>query len=147
MRRIRKNSGSMAEFAAVLMLGLPLLLLLVYVAVELTHYFSIKAAMDVGSRNAARALVVDYNNNHTCKTTIDLASWSFLKMPNYIANNGQFDVVWDSTTNPSQVTVSCEYSGAGLSPFPSGPLSYLNNNASFNLSGIRVIGQYVMPVQ
>jgi Flp pilus assembly protein TadG len=148
MKRIRAKSGAtVMEFGAVLMLGLPLLLLLVYFAIELTQYFTIKAAMDVGARNAARALVVDFNNNRTCKTSIDLATWTFLKMPNYIVNNGQFDVVWDSTTTPSQVTVSCQYSGPGLTPFPSGPLNYLNNNASLNLSGIRPTGQSVMPVQ
>jgi Flp pilus assembly protein TadG len=148
MKTRKKSGATLAEFAAVLILGTPLLLLLMYVAIETTHFFAIKAAMDVGAREAARFLVVDFNKTRIEKTTVDLATWgSFLKMPNYIANNGQFTVAWDTAINPTQCSVTCTYGGAGVAPFPGGPLTYLTQNASFDLSTIQIRGTYTMPVQ
>lgn len=140
------------EFGAVLILGIPLIFLLIYVAIEITHYFAIKAAMDSGSRAAARQLVVEYNKTGTQVSSINLGTWPTLKMPNYINNSSQYTVVWDSANNPPQyVDVQCSYdNSAGLPPFPSGPLSYFAT--SFNMKDsngnvIVVTSSTRMPVQ
>jgi Flp pilus assembly protein TadG len=147
MKRRRRNAkgAHIAEFAAVLMFGLPLLTLLVFVSLEIAHFYTIKSAMEVGARNAARALVVKYNVTNTKVTTVD-----FLTMPRYIANPNQFDVTWDTATVPRFVTVSCKYpsdGSYGLQPFPAGPLRYLNSKSVFDLSNFTVRGRFTMPVQ
>jgi hypothetical protein len=127
------------------MFGLPLLTLLVYVALEIAHFYTIKSAMEVGARNAARALVVKYNVTNTKVTSV-----TWLSMPHYIASPNQFDVTWDSATVPKFVTVSCRYpsdGSYGLQPFPAGPLRYLNNKATFDLSNFSVRGMFTMPIQ
>jgi Flp pilus assembly protein TadG len=145
-RRVRNAKGAhIAEFAAVLMFGLPLLTLLVYVTLEIARFYTIKSAMEVGARNAARALVVKYNVSNTKATDV-----TFLTMPRYIANQNQFEVTWDSQTVPRYVTVSCKYpsdGSYGLQPFPAGPLRYLSNNDSFDLGNFTVRGSFTMPVQ
>lgn len=144
--KTRTTKGSaIAEFAAVLMLGLPLAILFMFIGVETTHYFAIKSAMDSGARRAARELVILYNTTNNRKPTVD-----FLTMQGYIASSSQFDVTWDAATPPAFVTVSCQYpysGGAGLAPFPNGPLKYLIDNCRFNLSNMSVTSGCTMPIQ
>jgi hypothetical protein len=109
--------------------------------------------MDVGARNAARALVIDYNKTGVQGTNTNL---KWLKIPNYIADPGQFtDVTWDNANNPpTYVTVTCTYFSDGrygLPQFPRGPLRYLFNgnpqNATFSLGSMNVQGTFTIPVQ
>ena len=142
--RHRNSLGAqIVEFGAVLVLGGPLLIGLIYLAVETTHFFAIKSAMDVGARNAARALVVNYNNSNTEGTTVN-----FITIPNYINSPSQFTVVWDVANPPTYVTVTCSYpsgGGGGLPPFPNGPIAYMNT--AFNLGAFTVNGTFTCPVQ
>jgi Tfp pilus assembly protein PilW len=153
-RHTRNQRGAhLVELAAALVFGLPLLILIIFVALECTHFYAIKAAMDVGARNAARALVIDYNKTGVQGTNSNL---KWLKIPNYIADPGQFtDVTWDNSNNPpTYVTVTCTYFSDGrygLPQFPRGPLRYLFNgnpqNATFSLGSMNVQGTFTIPVQ
>ena len=143
--RNQRGGHQLAEFAGVLVVGLPLLTLLVFVGLECGHFYTIKSAMEVGARDAARALVVNYNLTGTEKTVVD-----WLTIPNYINNSNQFTVVWDSKTPPAFVTVSCAYpsgGGNGLPPFPAGPLRYLITDTKFDLGTFSVKGTFTVPVQ
>src|SRR6185437_9334037 len=138
-RRIRKSRGSqIAEFGAVIVLGVPLLIGLIFIAVEVGHYFAIKSAMDVGARNTARALVVNFNNTNGQKAAPTSAAVNNgtgqtippITLGNYIADGSQYTVTWDTANPPANVTVECAYpqNGAfGLPVFPNyGPISYFH---------------------
>lgn len=144
LRRRTTTGGTMAEFAAVLVLGLPLAILFIFIGCETTRYFAIKAAMDVGARRAARELVIQYNNTGTKTQTV-----TFLTLPGYIASANQFSVSWDSATPPSSVAVSCTYPAAGapgLAAFPNG-LDYISNRCRFYIGNINITSNFTMPVQ
>ena len=145
-KNMRKQSGgTITEFACALVFGLPLLVLIVFVTLETAHFYAIKSAMEVGARDAARGLVVNYNKTGTQSTTVN-----WLTMPNYIASSNQFEVAWDSSSPPQYVTVSCKYpsgGGNGLPPFPSGPLRYLTPKAQFDMGTFTVRGTFTFPIQ
>jgi Flp pilus assembly protein TadG len=150
MKRANKKSRNQrgayqAEFAAVIVVGLPLLALLVYVGLECAQFYTIKSAMEVGARTAARQLVVNYNNTGSKNTVVNLTSQSFIN------NSNQFTVNWDPSNNPTYVTVTCSYpsgGGNGLPEFPAGPLRFLlKQNATFNLRNVVVQGSFTLPVQ
>jgi hypothetical protein len=149
-RPTRNQKGAhLAELGAALMFGLPLLVLIVYVALETTHFYTIKSAMDVGARNAARALVVDYNKTNTKGTSV-----TWLTMPHYIASSKQFSIDWDTANPPTFVTVTCSYpndGSYGLPQFPGGPLRWLfnksANNSTFTLGTMTVQGTFTVPIQ
>lgn len=140
----RKTRGAhIVEFASVLAVGLPLLILLMFVGYECAEFYIIKSAMERGAREAARGLVVNYNTTGNKKTVVD-----WLSTPNFIAGSNQFTVVWDSNTPPASVTVTCAYptdGAGGLSPFPAGPLKYLGS--AFEMKNISVQSTFTLPVQ
>jgi Flp pilus assembly protein TadG len=145
-QKMRDQRGAnLVEFAAVLVFGLPLLIVLVFVGNDCAHFYIIKSAMEVGARNAARGLVVQYNKTGVQNTSID-----WLTTPSFIANKNQFSVSWDPSTPPAYVTVTCAYpsgGGDGLPVFPTGPLRYLSSNSTFSPGTIHVQGTFTLPVQ
>jgi Flp pilus assembly protein TadG len=145
-RKVRTARGAhIVEFAACLIVGLPLLVLLIYAGVECATFYTIKSAMEVGARTAARTLVVKYNTTGTKGTTVD-----WLSMPNFINDKSQFTVTWDATTPPAFVTVTCRYPTDGshhLPLFPTGPLRYLDSHAIFDLKKLNLQGTFTVPVQ
>lgn len=108
------------EFAAVLMLGLPIFLILLYAAVEACRLFAIRSTLDVAARSAARVLAINYGQTHACVDTYT----STVSVPQYIAPSAnQWTVAWDASDPPAFVTVTCHYPpggdiAAGLPPFP-----------------------------
>ena len=143
-RKRSKHGSFKAEFAAAVTFGLPLLLLLVYVGLEICQFYTIKSAMEVGARNAARALVVNYN-----KTGIKITTVYFITIPKYINSSTQFVVTWDTATPPTFVSVTCSFPNGGggtLVTFPAGPLRYLKS-ATFDFRTVRVQGTFTCPVQ
>lgn len=145
-RRMRNKRGAhIAEFAAALTFGLPLLALLVFVGMECAQYYTIRSAMEVGARAAARGLVVRYNKTGVKNTSVD-----WVTTPHFIANSSQFTTSWDASTPPSYVTVKCTYPSGGaygLPVFPAGPLKYLSTNANFSLQSVGVHGTFTLPIQ
>jgi hypothetical protein len=147
MRRKTRTARGAAilEFAAVIVLGLPLAIMFLFIGTETTHYFAIKSAIDVGARRAARELVIQYNTSNTKNDTV-----AFLTMPGYIVSSNQFTVTWDTATPPAFVSVSCNYpagGGPGLAPFPNGPLKYLTDACQFYLGNLTITSDCTMPVQ
>lgn len=143
-RHTRNQLGAhLAEFAGVLVVGLTLLVFLVFLALECARFYTIKSAMEVGARSAARALVVDYNKTATKGTSV-----TWLTMPSFIASDRQFTVTWDTASPPTYVTVTCAYpndGSYGLPKFPGGPLSYINS--VFNVKNVTVQVTFTVPVQ
>jgi Flp pilus assembly protein TadG len=145
-KRIRSQRGShLAEFVASMAVGLPLLVLLVFVGLECMQFYTIKSAMEVGARTAARGLVIQYNKTGSKSTVV-----SGVTMTHFIVGSNQFAVAWDANSPPEYVTVTCAYpkNGAnGLPSFPAGPLRYLSTNTIFSLNNIQVQGTFTLPVQ
>jgi Flp pilus assembly protein TadG len=144
-KRRSKKGAFIAEFTAVLVFGLPLLVLLSYVGLECAQFYAIKSAMETAARAAARKLVIQYNLTGNKNTVVDL------RTDRFINNGNQFTVTWDTATQPTFVTVTCAYptgGGGGLPEFPCGPLAYMQKaNATFNLQAITVQGTFTLPIQ
>lgn len=142
-RRRNPRGAHIVEFASVLSVGLPLVICLMFVAYECAEFYIIRSAMERGAREAARGLVVAYNTSGTKKQTVD-----WITTPNFIASSNQFTVLWDNSTPPTYVTVTCAYptdGSGGLQPFPGGPLKYLA--AAFDMKNISVQGTFTLPIQ
>ncbi len=151
MRRRKRNTcrnqlgANIAEFAGVLMIGGPLVLLLIYLGLECGQFYTIKSAMETSARSAARQLVVKYNTTGNKVTTVD-----WISVPHFIANSSQFSVTWDSSSPPTYVTVTCSYPSGGaygLPQFPAGPLKYLSDNSKLSMSSLAPQGTFTLPVQ
>jgi hypothetical protein len=138
-----ERGANLAEGAAVAVIGIPLLTVIIFLGLECARFFTIKSAMDVASRNAARALVVDYNKTSSKGTAV-----TWISIPHYVASSKQFSVDWDTATPPTFVTVTCAYPSNGLyglPKFPGGPLGFISS--SFNLNNTSVKGSFTVPVQ
>lgn len=146
-RQQNSRGATQVEFACVLIFGIPLLALLIFTCLECARFYTIKSAMEVGARSAARALVVNYNRTGNKNGSNQLT----VTMPHYISNpSQQFVVNWDTANNPPKsVTVTCQYYPNGgntsLPEFPAGPLKYFGT--TFSLGTIVVKGTYTWPIQ
>lgn len=127
MKTGRRRSGvSLVEFAAALVLGLPLLISILYVTLEASYLFTIRTNIDIAARNAARALAIEYGKDPAIAGdptgTKVQAVLTKIRIPNFVANNAQFSTpTFDTAVSPSTVTIVCTYppGGAyGLPPFP-----------------------------
>jgi Flp pilus assembly protein TadG len=123
MRRRTQSGVSIVEFAAVISIGLPLLILLIYAAMETSFAFMITSNLDVAARKAARDLAIEYTKDPTIATNSGLQQAVFdkIRIPNFVAANSQFGQPVFTTTTPQKVTVTVSYpsgGGNGLPTFP-----------------------------
>lgn len=135
-RERRRPSGiSIAEFGAACALGIPLIITILYVTLEASYYFSIRANIDLAARNAARALAIKAGSdasyktdNNKCRTDV----YDKIRIPGFVADSSQFvDPDW-GPGSPQTVTVTCRYvPGAGSAPL--GPLPRFPNPDPLNL--------------
>ena len=113
-----------AEAAAALSLLLPLTVMLVFVALEVSHAYLIKNALSEAAREAARNLAIAYGQNRTVATSRDLqdsSSFDKVRITNMVNDSEQFDDPEFSTTaDPPVVSVTVRYKSAqyGLPQFP-----------------------------
>jgi Flp pilus assembly protein TadG len=146
MSRNRRQSGiTLVEFGAAASLYLPLLFAVIFVIMEASAAYIIKTNIDQAAKQAGRSMAHAYGMDPTIATdsTKQQAIYTAVRIPNYVADNNQFtNPVFDFSTNPATVTVTCTYpnSGAfGLPPFPNpdplrlGPTFIINSSATYSL--------------
>lgn len=134
----RKRGASLVEFAVALSLFLPLLISIIYVVLEASFMYTIKANLDVASRKAARELAIMYGTNKTNAQQPKASNpvYTNTRIPNFVVDNNQFDdPTFSTAVAPGTVTVIVHYptTGAyGLPPFPNP--DPLNIGGNFDLT-------------
>jgi Flp pilus assembly protein TadG len=136
----RTRSGvSLVEFAAALVLGVPLLISILYVTLEASYLFTIRTNIDIAARNAARSLAIEYGKDPTIAASPTgpkvQAVLTKIRIPNFVANNGQFSTpTFDTAVSPSTVTIACTYPSGGAYGLPKFPNpDPLNLGATFKV--------------
>lgn len=141
MRKSRNASGMLAEAVSSLALLLPLIVVIVFVAIQGSNAYVIARHMNQGAQIAARSLAEEYRTNKDLDTDTNAqnAIFSQIRLKDMIASNTQFTIPsggWQTNTDPKTVTVICTYiPGAGnpaLPPFPNPNI--LGLGASFKIS-------------
>ncbi|MBX9688428.1 MAG: hypothetical protein K2X27_17090 [Candidatus Obscuribacterales bacterium] len=124
---IRKRNGALImELAASLLFVLPLVLVLLFAALELTDAYLIGSVLDQSALTAARDLAIAYPGEPTVagsRIAQNVLAYDNIRISGVIASSAQFDdAVFDKSADPPTVTVTVHYSGGkyGLSPFPVG---------------------------
>ena len=136
----RRSKGAvLAEFAAVMALMFPVLMLILFVVLEMAQAYLIKDALSQAARQAARDLAIVYGQDPTIqfsRANQDSTVFSKIQIPNVVNSAVQFsNPVWNSAASPPTVSVSVSYTSGknGLPVFPNpDPLSL---GSSFSLSG------------
>ncbi len=134
----RQRGASLVEFAVALSLFLPLLISIIYIVLEASFMYTIKANLDVASRKAARELAIMYGTNKTNAQQPKASNpvYTNTRIPNFVVDNNQFDdPTFSTAVPPGTVTVTVHYptGGAfGLPPFPNP--DPLNIGSSFDLT-------------
>lgn len=146
-RQPRTRRGvSLVEFAAAVVLGLPLLMTILYATVEASTYFAIRTNIDIAARTAARAMAIEYGKNpgFASNTGAQQAVYANIRIPKFVQENSQFsNPQFNIATAPATVTVSVRYPNGGIAgklpPFPNpdifklGPSFNVDSTATFAL--------------
>ncbi|MDZ4836588.1 MAG: hypothetical protein SGJ27_22655 [Candidatus Melainabacteria bacterium] len=125
--RSRLGTGvAIVELAAALMLLLPLLVVICYVAAEAMQLCMIKSVLNHGAAVAARRLAIAYGSDPVSAISNPEDSFTNIRIANVIADNQQFSVApgtsgWNLYGTPPTVCVEVTFSGGqyGLPSFPS----------------------------
>lgn len=135
--RLRKpRAMSLPEFAGALVIGLPILIAILFTALECSQYFVIKTKLEVASRSAARQLSIAYgrdpsvSTNPTKSNPIIAAIYDAALIPSVINDKAQFSDPLFVTGVPATVTVIVKYpvdGSYGLNPFPNPDPLHLAN--------------------
>ena len=129
---------AITEFAAVLSILLPLLLLILYVGFQASLAWTIRTNLDIAARKAARNMAVEYGNSAalTTDTTAQQAIYTNVRIPNFVNDNAQFEApIFNTSVQPGTVTIKVNYPGDGshgLPRFPNPDVMHLGS--SFTLS-------------
>jgi Flp pilus assembly protein TadG len=112
----RERGTSIPEFAIGVMVGLPILIAVIFTALECGTYFSIKANLDVASRQAGRQLAIAYGKDPSIAKNNDQDSspaiagiYNACKIANYVNDRHQFSNPLFVSGNPGTVTVVVTY--------------------------------------
>lgn len=134
-RNRRNQTGvSLVEFAVALALFLPLLITIIYVVLEASYMYTVKANLDVASRKAARELAILYGTNRVQAQQPKGSNPVFTntRIPNFVADNNQFDdPTFNTNPAPGTVTVTIHYPVGGmygLPPFPNPDPLHIGTN-------------------
>lgn len=141
--RSNRKGVTLVEFAAALVLGLPLVIVMLYAVLEVNLLFTIRTNLDAATRHAAQLLINEY-----AKTGIAAPDTSNGNLPSSIAfevkaadgtyfiskTANQFTWTWDLDETPKTVTVTTSFptgasanSASGLMQFPApDPLNLAN---------------------
>lgn len=136
---LRRRSGvSIAEAAAALSLLLPLMVCVLYVVLESSYAYLIKTSLTEGARQAGRDLSIAYGQDpsiSTDRTLQDVQVFDKIRIAHMINASEQFsDPVWDTSSSPPTVSVTCTYlsNQYSLPPFPNPDV--LGLGASFTIT-------------
>lgn len=146
MNRSRKNrnrSGMLAEAVSSLALLLPVMLIIVFVAIQGSNAYVIARHMNQGAMIAARSLAEEYlvNNDIATDTAAQDAIFSEIRLKDMISDNSQFTIPnggWQTASDPKTVTVVCTYlPGVGNPanpPFPNPDILGLGGNFKISMA-------------
>jgi Flp pilus assembly protein TadG len=132
-----RRGATIAEFAAAMVVTIPLLLLILVVAVEMGHAYLINTVLSQAAEKAAREMALKWETDSTVngsKAIQDVYVYDYIRNDGIIASSDQFDVAtFDTTSDPKTVSVTVRYDGGqfGLTPFPA--FDPLNLGANFPL--------------
>jgi Flp pilus assembly protein TadG len=144
MRKIkRKNSGvAIVEGAASMVILLPIMFLVMYVALEVSYMYVLKSSLAEAAREAARNLAIAYGQDPAIATDRGLQDstvFDKLRIGAIINSSAQFDnPVFNTSNDPPTVTVRVNYTGGqyNLPPFPNPDPLHLEGN--FQLFGTSI---------
>jgi hypothetical protein len=124
--RSRLRCGfAIVELAASLMLLLPLLVVVCYVAAEAMQLCMIKSILNQGAAVAARRLAIAYASDQVSAIANPETSFSTIRVANVLVDDRQFKVPpgtagWNLYSKPPTVTVEVTF-GSGLYGLPQFP--------------------------
>lgn len=136
MRKTTRNKSGVAivEGAASMAVMLPIVFLCIYVALEVSYMYVLKATLAEGAREAARSLAIAYGRDPdiaSSRSSQDSEVFDRVRIANVINASAQFnDPVFNANAEPPTVTVTVRYTDNqyGLPPFP--------NPDPLNVSGL-----------
>ncbi len=143
-RRGRERGFSLVEFAASLALFLPVLIAVLYVTLEASYGYTIKANLDASVRKACRGLAIEYGKNPsiTTDTTAQGTIFDTCIVNNFVNDKAQFSTpTFDTTSPPGTVTLTVTYTSGsyGLPTFPNpdplnlGPTFTIRSTSTYSL--------------
>lgn len=123
--RSRKAGASIAEFAAAMILLLPVIITVCFVAAEAAQVYMIKSGLNYCATVAARRLSIAYGLNPTGTVGNEDAVFDTVRHTGIVISSQQFDVPpgsagWNTAGQPPTVSVEVRFQGGqyGLPAFP-----------------------------
>jgi Flp pilus assembly protein TadG len=111
--KLRTTSGNLSEFAAVLLIVLPLAITLLFAGYEFAYGYMIKSNLDNAAKNAARAMAIAYGQDATIAAdhSKQQAVYTPIRVANFVNANEQFTDpdFKPAGGNPKSVTVTVTY--------------------------------------
>jgi hypothetical protein len=135
-RSCRTAGYAIAEFGAALVIIIPIVLALGYVAVEAGIAITIYNALSASAGKAARKLAIAYGQDPSKATSTPQTVFGQVTYLNFVTSATQFSIPedgWNTNANPPTVTVKCTYVGGeeGRPPFPNPDI--LNLESQFRI--------------
>jgi hypothetical protein len=132
---------TLVEFAAALVVGLPLVMIMLYAILEANFWFTIQSNLDAAARRGAWLEAQDFAKNGPAQNdVIDGAGSQAFDIPHFVNRNlNQFSIVWETSTAPHSVTVYCTYPQGGNSTYNLPRFPYpdvFNLGSSFKLQSM-----------
>lgn len=123
MNSIRDKGSAIAELAAAIAIVLPLVVTVIYVAVEAAQAYTISNCLANSAQRAARQLAINYGQDSVSAMANTSQVFNQIQYLNIVNDASQFSIPsggWNTTTNPSTVTVIVTYHSNqhGCPPFP-----------------------------
>lgn len=117
--RQNKRAATIAEAAASMVVMVPLMVLLIFTALEVSYACFLLQNLAQAARTAARSLAVEYGADPDIvgdRNLQDQLVFDFIRLPNVVNDSAQFDTPYFQTANqPHTVTVTVHYTGGQYS--------------------------------
>ena len=149
MIRLRSRKGAfIAEGVATMSVILPILVAVLFVAIEASYAYVINSSLSEAAREAARNMAIEYGKNPAIadsRSLQDSQVYDHVRIDKIVADSSQFENgVFDLAADPPIVTVAVHYASGqhGLPVFPTiDPLHIADTmviigRASYRLSGL-----------
>jgi hypothetical protein len=136
-RRTRERGTVLTEAAAALVIMVPLAIVFIYVMIETSYAYFLKASLAQCSRQASRDLAIAYGSNPSIvfdRTEQEERVFNHIRLFNVVNSSAQFDnPEWNTGSEPHTVKVVVRYT-SGENSLPRFPEpDPLNLGGSFRL--------------
>jgi Flp pilus assembly protein TadG len=124
MRINRRKGAVIAESAAAMTLLLPVLMTVLFIALEVSYAYLIKYNLSEAAREASRDLAIEYGLDSTItgsRALQDAKVFDHIRIKHMVNDSAQFDnPVFNTAAKPYTVQVTVEYKSGqyGLPIFP-----------------------------